>query len=520
MPNPSETRRYDYVHVLLLVERFRPISSLPVNQRVIQQINQTINIQPINDDFLKTIDYTHVMQRVVDGDDEKQAANQTTHPSLDDLHKAACVASLEVGLKQSITLIKKRFGPKSTINQKSSISDNYLHEWSINPEDQTIKSINSPNKQAVNSTYFLLHDLIKRSQANQSRISEAQAKINQSITQKKPVIRLDYLDLNEDIVPLQDLYKLSHNQTHNQSINEINLSHNSFLYFPLEFCNNFGQLTKLDLSNNKSIYHLPAEVGTKLRSLQSINLIDCKNLISLPLTLPNLTRLTSLELFGCVALAFPPHAACVKAQIATQEGNSPAGVKAMLDYIADPLSFVDFSLLGAKKNFKAGPVDRVNISCPCFRQAWKESYIEYELLIEFRAVSWTIWRRYSQVLKFADELKDLMEPTAWANMHQLPGKSWSLHEDSEEICQERLQAINQLFCQLSDQDGKILEQQIKGWKPLIKQSVVKTFFEFDKHVQGMEVTDSSSKESALDAITSSITKGFTSGFQSIKQLID
>ena len=68
----------------------------------------------------------------------------------------------------------------------------------------------------------------------------------------------------------------------------------------LEFGENMGHVTKLYLDGT-AIIKLPISIGN-LSGLASLNVRDCKNLMSLPSTFFNMTWLKDLDLCGCSKL--------------------------------------------------------------------------------------------------------------------------------------------------------------------------------------------------------------------------
>ena len=494
-PTSIPCRRFEYVHVLLLVEQFRPISSLPTNTRVIAQTEQSIDLTLSSDDdhFLTTADYSALPKHIAAARWPSPAEEKNASvPHAEQLHVAR--QSLLTSILSMLSLIHKHYGAKSSIDYHGTThAGQTLYPVSL----ETLRAVQNPVNAKGDSTYALLHHLVKRQLSTQGKTQEACNKVA-FVQSRRDVsaIRLDYLSLNEVTVP-RELFELGEKE----GIREVNLSFNHFLYFPPNFCQAFTHLTHVALAGNRELFHVPAEIA-RLQRLQTLDLTDCTNLISLPLTLPNLKNLRELRLFGCVNLAFPPHAVVVRAQIATQEGQSEAGVQGVLQYIRDPLSWLSFNLNEAKKAWKSRAkkdevYNTLRLTVPSFRKAYAGNYVEYEIRMESHEVEWTVWRRFSQFRSFCEELEKNMGEKEWAKLAKLPGRTWALHEEDVECCEERRKAMDALcegLRQFEENNAKQRHAQAKAGaagkgakkvKGLNEMPFVRTFFEVDANVDNI-----------------------------------
>ena len=491
-------RRAEYVHVLLLVEEFTPLSTLPLNTRVIAQTESPIDLTlPSDDDhFLHSIDYsalpTLLPSTTLPSPPPPTAA--TPHSS----HVHIAQHSLLLALHSMLTLLRRHYGPQSTIspppNSPTPTTPSSSSPTRYPVHLQTLTNVTNPINPKGDSTYSLIHHLTRRPLSTQGKVTEALAKVAYVASRPSAQqLRLDYLALNETTVP-SELFELR-----GRDVREVTLAFNHFLYFPPRLCDSFTQLRVLNMSGNRELFHVPAEVG-KLTQLQVLDLTDCSNLISLPLTLPSLTHLTHLHLFGCTNLTFPPHAVALRTQLATQgEGQSLAGVRGLLDYIRNPQSFLSFNLNEAKRALTRTVVrsevyNAMRLGVVGFRTAYGGGYVEYELRVAMCGVEWVVWRRFSQFRALVEELERLLPAAEWARLAKLPGKTWALHEEDGEVCEERRKAMDALcegLRQFEERNEKQRHAEVKEGrgkggkrvKGLNELGVVRTFFEVDANVE-------------------------------------
>ena len=457
-------RRFEYVHVLLLTERFRPISSLPVNSRVIAQTETPLDLTlPSDDDTaLFALDFS-----------QPEAADSTAASSPHAALSLAARRALQSALSSLLATVRLHYGPQSSFDLSSPQSDGPAHTvWPVRL--QTLKAVMNPVNANGDSDYAVVHQLVKRPLPNAGKIHEALTKIHHAQASTNSSVRLDYLNMTESTVP--DVLYRDHGE-----MKSVNLSHNHFLYFPSEFCGVFKNLRELNLSHNSTLFHLPAEIS-KLQQLQTLDLRDCQSLLSLPLTLPRLTHLSSLLLYGCTNLSFPPYEVAVRCQLATavtEDGKgreNPCGIQGLLRYIEQPTSWLTFNLNELKKSTqqatKVHGAEKVHIRIPSFRQAYSHQYIEYEIQCQSGRQQWTVWRRYSQFLVFAEGV----ERCVGKCLVELPGKTWSLHEEDAELCEQRRQAMSRL-CEA------LRQWEEQGTARLMQQSFARTFFELETNSQ-------------------------------------
>ena len=493
-------RRFDYVHVLLLVEHFKPLPSLPVNTRIIAQVEAPINLTMASDDdrFLDSIDYSPLpklvqtnQQRWTHNDAQHEEKTNSPHGSEIVIAQQALLA----GFHSMIGQMRRHYGAQSAVDWQPQTSPQYMTEYNVQLE--TLRNVRNPVNPAGDSRYSIMHTLVRRQLATQGKEAEARQKIEyvlQSKSKRDTSVRLDYLNLNELTVPAE-LFELPAQK----DIHEVNMSHSNFLYFPTSFCQSFTAIRTLDLSNNQQLFHVPAEIAL-LRQLTHLNLTDCTQLLSLPLSLPKLKgSLKQLLLFGCTQLSFPPYCVAVRAQVATLEGQSEAGVRGVIEYVENPQSWLSFNLNEMKRRIDAQPskpridpvYNRVTLTVPSFRRAMDGgSYIEYEIHVQCCNNEWSVYRRFSAFRSFVSELEAGMPAAEFGVLGKLPGKTWSLHEEDAALCEERRAAMEALCLGLREWEGlndrrrreSVGRGEQKGVRGLFEMPFVRTFAELDANV--------------------------------------
>ena len=494
--NIGTGRRFDYVHVLLLVEHFKPLPSLPINTRIIAQVESPINLTVASDDdrFLDTIDYTP-LPKLVQANQQRWTDDAAHEEKTNAAHGSEVLIAqqaLLAGFHSMLGQMRRHYGQQSSVNWQPQTSPQYLTEYTVQLE--TLRNVRNPVNPAGDSRYSIMHTMVRRQLATQGKQAEALQKIDyvlHSTSKRDTAVRLDYLNLNELTVPAE-LFALPGQK----DIHEVNMSHSNFLYFPTSFCASFREIRTLDMSSNQQLFHVPAEIAL-LKQLTHLNLTDCTQLLSLPLSLPKLKgSLKQLLLFGCTQLSFPPYCVAVRAQIATLEGQSEAGVRGVLEYVENPQSWLSFNLNEMKRRVEADahkpridPVyNRLTLSIPAFRKA--TDHVEYEVHVQCCNSEWSVYRRFSAFRSFVGELEGAMAAAEFGRLGKLPGKTWSLHEEDAGLCEERRVAMEALCLGLREWDGlnerrrreSVGRSEQKGTRGLFEMPFVRAFVELDANV--------------------------------------
>ena len=431
----TTSQRYRYSHLLVLYESSAPHPSLPVAKRILHQthVDAPIISFPENDSFVTKIHFgveshTHNDEKNNEEDSTAAATQLLLSTFADAMTDMRSIIKAECGVKSQVTPIGNGNGA--------------VREWRIDHNDG-------------GRDVLLQHTIIKRPAANPNKVAEATTRVNYTKSKNADIVRLDHLAMDEATFPAT-AFQLGQRS----SMTQVQLSHSNFITLPPQFWNAFANITQLNLSNNEFLRTLPNDIASLVK-LTHLALTDCKNLQSLPQSLVLLKpTLQEIDLYGCVALTYPPHAVAVKCGLATQLEHSRAGVVAMLDYMNDPLSFLSFSLSAAKRALNASASVLVypplSIAVRDVRLAFGfaglSQYAEYEVVCQCNSVEWSVWRRYSQFKALYDAAVDELPKYMSGFLPSMPDRTFSAHCIDDETTADRRLRLDAIMRVISDFD--------------------------------------------------------------------
>ena len=169
-------RRFDYVHVLLLVEHFKPIASLPVNTRVIAQVESPIALAAACDDdrFLDSIDYSP-LPKLVQAGQQRWATDEEKSNAPHSAEVAIAQNALLAGFHSMLTQMRRHYGQQSSVDWQPHTSPQYLTEYDVQLE--TLRNVRNPVNPAGDSRYSIMHTLVRRQLSTQGKEAEARHKV-------------------------------------------------------------------------------------------------------------------------------------------------------------------------------------------------------------------------------------------------------------------------------------------------------------------------------------------------------
>jgi len=263
----------------------------------------------------------------------------------------------------------------------------------------------------------------------------------------------------------------------------MNLSHSCYITVPVRVFDVFRHVRNLDLCDNNFLFCLPEEIGL-MSQLETLNLTNCKNLISLPMSMTHLEYISSIELYGCINLRFPPQEVCVKIGLALTTGRmsvsfapSSDRVEQLLDYMRDPRSlfvrkdrskndkkmsrFIDIIVGDSKNSNKETKEDPEASTAKDKREekkddehtkAYGQKYVEYAIHVIVGYNHWVVRRRYSSILKYYEEVsksKDFSSLIEKDPLPQMPPKTTlKAHAVDRAVVEERAKSFQRIFSHL------------------------------------------------------------------------
>jgi len=413
---------------------------------------------------------------------EHQRVLHTIAVSLSKVPESEVKGVIAAADKQMDDEIARRFGEALRAVKKEDDD-----AWKIELKDRAAASAHSVHPNSAVSAFRVNRSTIRRDIAHGKKIDEVKQRVRYSLDGRRPEVRLDNDNLDENTLP-DEAYQL----IKNENLTYLVMDRSNYMTVPIRLFDVFSHIVHLSLSANNLLQTLPDDIS-KMSKLKSLDLTDCKQLISLPMGLVNLRpTLQAVWLFGCTEMRFPPHSIAVKLGLATQPpmeksnekqvANLRPKVEALLAYMKDPST-----LLISNKDKEKEPKDskkyvQADITVPHkdARMAFAEPHIEYKVNVLFDYAKWSVRRRYKQFKALHTQVRELLvsQPALLSKLPEFPPGFWESHTVEDRIVQNRAAAFQQILRFLTSIE-------VQAAFPIFTTAPMISFLEIDEHQRSL-----------------------------------